>query len=178
MKLKNTLYLLLITIVVAATACNQTSNSTIAGMSKEDSAKIAFYDKYFSDQNGVVQKSINTRIPIIEAESCLAFFNQIKKNRTPNELGQLFKTESIGFNKNELINYLVSLQKTDSIRVYLGAYDQRILASHNKPDSLAGKMTVIMWPYLGSKRATRTAKANIKQTEEEEEPFNIGTIHP
>lgn len=182
MKLKNTLYLLLITIVVAATACNQTSNSTIAGMSKEDSAKIAFYDKYFGSADFVPNEK-NKPVDTLWAQKCVDLFKKLKGGCTDAELKRMFETESVSFKFNELTTWMAdSLKgvKVDSMRVCLGVYEKNAQGRYTEIDKSLGKMTVFLWPYYNGAKAKRPKITNNKQTEEEEEvePFNFGTLNP
>ncbi|HET8830071.1 MAG TPA: hypothetical protein VFM79_12055 [Pelobium sp.] len=178
MKLIKICVLLLASVAIIATACNQQTNSSSYELSPSDSAKIAFYDKYFLESDGFIPNEKNKPVDAAIAEKCVDLYLSTKGRLNPKEIKKMLSTESVSFKMAELTPWLQdSLRnvKFDNMRVCLGVYDVPALENGNKPDSLAGKLTVYLWPYLGDEKAVKSTNGaqpiKIK-------PFNLGDLHP
>ena len=182
MKLKNIFYLLLATVALVATACNQNSNSETAQMSSEDSAKVAFYNRYF-DQASLLPNDKNRPVDTAIAKRCVGLYVTTKTKMDVSAVKKMLKTESVSFQIAELKPWLDSTLrgvKFDNMRICLGVYDTDALRDGGRTEmSDAGRLTVYLWPYAGNKKAVKPKKNPTKDDEEEQvEPFNLGTLNP
>lgn len=177
MKLKTPIYLSLILVGLALTACNQKSSNTTSSISSEDSMKIAFYDKYFAPSSDI-SKSINKVVRASAADSCVNRLDTIVNiKKDINRMKKMLETQSVGFRLNELtdwINQNLDSTKVDEIRICFGVYDKKYLDEYNNNQSVKfnNRLTVFLWPYKNGSRALS------KMNGDEIQPFNIGTLYP
>lgn len=188
MELKNTFYLLLVTMAFAVTACNnqKTAKSfnpadSNCAMSKEDSAKIAFYDKYFLVSDSLVSSNKNRPVNPDTARECTMLFDSTVVRMDPAKLKQMLITRSVSFNTQDLTNWM---SKTldgvnyNNIRVCFGVYNKHVIDLSGKPQSEIGRLTVYLWPYLDGKEPLVPNKTSGKDGPGKIEPFNFGNLQP
>lgn len=149
----------------------------------DDKLKIAFFDKFFGDDNKKNLDSINTSVDPKWANECTELYKTSKTAMDLTVLKQMLQTESVSFQFSELkdwMNKTLLNVNFNNIRVCFGVYNKDVITIENKPTKLSkGKLTVFLWPYLDDKKATRPKQGFVTDVEEEEvEPFNIGSLHP
>lgn len=178
MKMNNLLLVGLITILFYCSCTNNGSTvTTSATLSEEDSAKIAFYDKYFAGELGIVPNDKNKPIDPKIAQICVDEYLKIKKGDL-NDIKQMLKTESVSFELKQLTSWLTDTLKNvpiDTIRMTFGVYESQYIQHTQRPDSLKGKVSLFLWPYYKGKKA-RKPKSSLG--DEEVEPFNFGDLNP
>lgn len=178
MNKKTNYYLLAILVALFFTACHQEKKETVSSLSKEDSLKIAFYDRYFgdSDQASLIESKMDVPVNPDSAQLCIDNYVSIRKSMNPKLLSKMLKTNYLSFNLKSLKKWLtnnVSDSKFTDIRIYFGAYTKDVLANAGKPDSLANRLTVFLWPYNKNNPSISRDVAN-----QQIQPYNFGQIYP
>lgn len=181
MKLKPVFYLLLATLAFGAIACKQNSSSSTAQMSSEDSAKIAFYDRFF-DQENLLPNDKNRPVDTAIAKRCVGLYIDAKAKMDMNTFKKMVQTESVSFQMAELKPWMDSTLRGvefDNIRVCFGVYDVGALRDGGRTEmSDAGKLTVYLWPYLGNEKAVKPKVNPVTGGRDFVEPFNLGNLLP
>lgn len=163
--------------MLATTSCQEKSNSSTPQMSEVDSAKIAFYDKYFG-QEGFVPNVENRPVDPEIAQKCVALYDSISGKMDPKELKQMLITRSVSFDTRDLTHWMQDTLKGvdyDNMRICLGVYNDEAIQNGGKPKGETGRLTVYLWPYLGDNEAlipTKDAQGG------KVKPFNLGTLNP
>ena len=184
MNLKTHIYLLLILVGIAFTACNQQSQSTTSLISAKDSMKIAFYDKYFLEKEGLNGNKLKKPVNPDSADLCISNFEDIKLKFNSKDIKTMLRTKYVEFNFKELSHWMTGTLNgvdVDSIRVCFGAYTQSYLDTYRGVGSTEAKnlnkrLSVFLWPYFKGSKATKKKKGT--KQDELVEPFNLGNIHP
>jgi hypothetical protein len=176
MKLKTHIYLLLILVGLAFTACNKQE------LTEDQKMKIAYYDQNFEKSKG---NSFDKPVDAAMALKCINFFtdkrDRIKFYRT-GEIKRMLETEAVGFELNKLKDWLNSLPvgNVDTIRVQFGSYTPEAITIEGQSMDLENRLTVFLWPYKNKKMAV---SPNINNSTKQVSsvlisPYNIGQLYP
>lgn len=180
MKTRTNYYLLGIFIALIMSACHQEKKEVTSSLSKEDSLKIAFYDRFFGDSDNskaaLIESKMDRPVNPDSAQLCVDNFVSIRKTMNPKVVSQLLKTNYISFNLKDLKNWLqndVGNSQFTDIRIYFGAYTKDVLRNAHKPDTLENRLTVFLWPYNKNNPSISRDGAN-----QQIQPYNFGELNP
>lgn len=110
----------------------------------------------------------NRVIPVSQADAMVDEYLKFMKKHGMDTQKQ---THNIAFSTRELLDWMQKVKDTtDEFRVVLGVYPPE--------HANAGRLTAIVWPYKNGKPALKPVVGKDGDDDEEEDPYNEGSLTP
>jgi hypothetical protein len=173
-------------LLLFSVACNRLKDQTRVAnpcLTKEDSLKIRVYDKFFGVKASAFKTILDAEIPNDLANECIEE-HKTKYHGSPDfTFIKNAYSSDVSFSSYELGNWLQKLTLTtdcDNLRIFFSVYTPNFAAHVRDPHVKVGRMSVILWPYHGDRRAKITSLSPNATAAigDEAAAFNLGDIHP